>query len=110
MLVYLKKQVQIKMKAQGQDIIFDEAPMAVLAEYFDYRNIFLAEYAAELLEHTRMNNHAIELEKRKQSPFGLIYSLEIVELETLKTYIETNLVNKSIWASKSPARALILFN
>ena len=33
-----------------------------------------------------------------------------VELETLKAYIETNLVNGFIRLSKSPAGALILFN
>ena len=57
-----------------------------------------------------MNEHAIELEEDKQLPFGPIYSLGPVELETLKTYIETNLANGFIRPSKSPAGALILFN
>ena len=64
----------------------------------------------ELPENTRMNKHAIELEEGKQLLFGPIYSLGPVELETLKTYIKTNLVNGFIWPSKSPARAPILFN
>ena len=38
------------------------------------------------------------------------YSLGLVELETLKTYIETNLANGFIRLSKSPAGALILFD
>ena len=57
-----------------------------------------------------MNEHAIELEEGKQPPFGPIYSLGPVELETLKTYIETNLANGFIRSSKSPVGALILFD
>ena len=57
-----------------------------------------------------MNENAIELEEGKQPPFGPIYSLEPVELETLKTYIEINLANGFIRPSKSPAGALILFD
>ena len=57
-----------------------------------------------------MNEHVIKLKESKQPLFELIYSLEPVELETLKTYIETNLVNSFIWPSKSPARAPILFD
>ena len=57
-----------------------------------------------------MNKHAIELEEGKQPPFRPIYSLGPVELETLKTYIKTNLVNGFIRPSKCPAGAPILFN
>ena len=79
-------------------------------EYSNYSNVFLAENAAELLENTGMNEHAIKLEEDKQPLFGPIYSLGPVELETLKTYIKTNLANGFIWPSKSPARTLILFD
>ena len=68
------------------------------------------EYAAELVENTKINKHAIKLEESKQSPFGLIYSLRSVELETLKTYIKNNLANGFIRTFKSPAKALILFD
>ena len=57
-----------------------------------------------------MKEHAIKLEEGKQPPFGLIYSLGPIELETLKTYIETNLANGFICPSKFPAGAPILFN
>ena len=57
-----------------------------------------------------MNEHAIEVEESKQLPFGPIYSLGPVELETLKTYFKINLANGFIRPSKSPAWALILFN
>ena len=81
-----------------------------MAEYSDYSDIFLAENAAELLEKTGMNEHAIKLEEGKQPSFRLIYNLGLVELETLKTYIKTNLANGFIHPSKSPAGAPIFFD
>ena len=79
-------------------------------EYSDYSNVFLAEHAAEFSENTGINEHVIELEEGKQPLFGPIYSLEPVELKTLKTYIKTNLANGFIRPSKSPAGAPILFD
>lgn len=49
---------------------------------------------------TNINNYAINLIKNKQILYGLIYSLELIELKPLKTYIEINLVNRFIWPSK----------
>ena len=57
-----------------------------------------------------MNEHAIKLEEDKQPSFRPIYNLGLVELETLKTYIKTNLANGFIQPSKSPAKAPILFD
>ena len=120
MPVYFERQTQIEAEAhidaQGQSraqvgaLLFNEASTEVPAEYSNYGDVFSAENAAELLENTGMNEHAIELEEGKQPPFGPIYSLGPVELETLKTYIKTNLANDFIRPSKSPARAPILFN
>ena len=64
----------------------------------------------ELLENTRINEYAIKLEENKQLFFGLIYNLGSVELETLKTFIKTNLANSFIWLFKSPINTPILFN
>ena len=108
MPVHSKRQVQIK--AQIRALLFNKALIEVSAEYSNYSNVFSAEYAAELSENTRMNEHAIKLKERKHPPFGPIYSLRPVELETLKTYIKTNLANGFIRPSKSPARAPILTN
>ena len=57
-----------------------------------------------------MNEDAIELKENKQLPFGLIYNLRSIELETLKTYIKTNIADCFIRLSKSYARAYILFD
>ena len=70
--------------------------MAISAEYFDYSGIFSFENAVKLPEYTGMNNYIIELVENKQPPFRFIYSLGSVELETLKTYIKTNLASGSI--------------
>ena len=91
-------------------LLFNEAPIEVLAEYSDYSNVFSAENAMELQKNTGINEYAIKLEESKQPPFGPIYNLRLVELEILKTYIETNLAISFIWLFKSPARAHIFFD
>ena len=68
------------------------------------------ENEAELPENTGINKYTIKLEKDKQPLFRPIYSLRLVEIETLKTYIKTNLANSFIWLLKSPVRALILYD
>ena len=83
--------------------------VTIPSKYPDYTNVFLSDSALELPEHTGINNHLIDLTDDKQPLYGLIYSLGPVELEMLKTYIETNLANGFIRLSKSLAGALILF-
>ena len=57
---------------------------------------------------TDINNQATELIDSKQTLYGLIYSLGPVELETLKTHVETILTNGFIRSSKSTAGAPML--
>ena len=64
----------------------------------------------ELTEITSINEHAIKLIEGKQPPFGPIYALSLVELETLKAYIETHLKTGFIQPFKSTASAFILIN
>ena len=63
-----------------------------------------------LLERTKFNKYAIDLKDGKQPPYGLIYSLSLVELKTLKTYIEIYLKTGFNQHSKSPVGTLILFD
>ena len=79
-------------------------------KYSDFTDVFSEEKALVLPERTELNEHAIDLEDGKQPPYGPIYSLGPVELETLKTYIETHLKTGFIWPSKSLAGAPILFD
>ena len=104
MAIYLSRVAQISV------LIQDEAPTKVLPKYADYTYIFLFDLAIELPENTGINKHAIELQDGKQPLYKPIYSLGRVELETLKTYIETHLKTGFIQPSKSPVGAPILFN
>ena len=97
-------------RPQISGLIAEEAPMKVPAEYLDFADVFFPDLAFELPEHTGISNHAIELIDGQQLPYGLLYSLGPLELETLKAYIETNLANGFIRLSKSPAGAFILFD
>ena len=56
------------------------------------------------------NNYAIKLVDGQQQPYEPIYSLRLIELKTLKVYIEINLANGFIRLFKSPAYTSILFN
>ena len=105
-----KAQIEAQSGAQVGALIFNEAPTEVSAEYFDYSNIFLVENAAEFPENTGINKYTIKLKEGKQPLFRPIYSLDPIELETLKTYIETNLANDFIRPFKSPAGVLIFFD
>ena len=60
-------------------------------KYSDFANVFSDEKAWVLPKCTELNEHAINLEHDREPLYGPIYSLELVELETLKTYIETHL-------------------
>ena len=94
---------------QAQIASLDVEEVTIPAEYLDYTDVFSPDSAAELPEHTGINDHPIDLIDDKQPPYGPIYSLGPVELETLKTYIKTNLANGFIRPSKSPVGAPILF-
>ena len=49
------------------------------------------------------------MKKRKKLLYKLIYSPEFVELETLKTYIKTNLANSFILPFEFFVKSFILF-
>lgn len=54
----------------------------------------------ELSENIDINKHTIELMKDKQPPYAPIYALSLVELKTLKMYIETHLKTRFICSFK----------
>lgn len=103
MKVYLDCKVQIAV------LIADKAPVIVPAEYLDFADVIFKKSAVVLLEHIEINSHAINLDEGKKTLYEPIYSLGLVELEILKTYIKTNLANSFIRFFKSLASALILF-
>ena len=94
---------------QAQVATLTSEETGIPAEYSDFSNVFSSDSAAELPEHTGINDHPIDLLDNKQLPYGPIYSLGPVKLEMLKTYIKANLASGFIRPSKSLAGAPILF-
>ena len=96
--------------AQIAHLKADKLFSKVSSEYADFADVFSPKLSAELLEHMKINDHAIELVDDWQPLYGAIYSLGPVELEILKAYIKNNLANGFIRPSKSPAGAPIYFD
>ena len=69
-------------KAYIDYLKLDKALTKIPSEYTVFVNVFLSKLVAEYPKHTEINNHTIELVDNWQSPYGLIYSLGLVELET----------------------------
>lgn len=97
-------------RPQIVNLIAKKISTKVSNEYVNFVNIFSLDLTSKLLKHIEINDHAIELINGRQPPYGLIYSLKLVELKTLKSYIETNLVNRFIRPSNLYVSAPIFFN
>ena len=70
--------------------------ITVLAKYSDFANIFLKKLVEVLLKQIVIINYAIELKESNQLFFGLIYSLDPMELKIFQIYIKKNLANNFI--------------
>lgn len=88
--------IHLACKAQIASLKAEKTPVTVSTEYSDLINVFSEKIAIVLLEYTKINTHAINLEEGKQLLYSFIYSLKLVELETLKSYIKINLANDFI--------------
>ena len=106
----LDANVHLSRRPQIFSLITKETFIKVSVKYSNFTDVFSLDLTSKLPEHTRINDHNIELVDDQQPLYGPIYSLGPVELETLKAYIETNLANNFIRLSKSLANAPILFN
>lgn len=94
---------------KAQIVLFLAKEVTIPAKYLDFADVFSKKSAEVMPERIGFNKHTIKLEEGKQPLYAPIYSLGLVELKTLKIYIETNLANGYIKASKSLTSALILF-
>ena len=70
--------------------------VTILAKYIDFVNVFSKKLAIKLSKYLYINKYAINPEKDKQLIYKLIYSLELIKLESFKTYFKTNLANSFI--------------
>ena len=57
----LKLDVHPSRRSQVSGLIAEETPTKVPVEYLDFADVFSLDLASELLEHTRINDHAIKL-------------------------------------------------
>lgn len=85
----------------------DKASTKILTKYSNYANILLFNLAIELPKNMEINKYTIKLIDNKQSLYWPIYILNLVKLETLKTYIETYLRQRFTQPSKSLISILI---
>ena len=96
-------------RSQIASLIAKKAFTKVPIQYSDFTDVFSQDLISKLFKPIKINNYTIELVNGQQSPYGSIYSLELVELGALKTYIETNLANRFIKPLKLSVNILILF-
>lgn len=106
----LAMQVYFFCQAQVKLLITDKLFVKVLSKYLDYNDIFSFDLVIRQFENSSMNEYTIELVKGKYPPYKPIYSLEPIELEILKSYIQTHLKIGFIHFFKSPAGTSIFFN
>jgi hypothetical protein len=77
-------------------------------KYQDFANVFNKTNVDKLSEHDSQN-HAIETIENKSLLFESIYNLSIIELKTLREYLDEHLKKKFITSSHSSTRVSILF-
>lgn len=53
--------VYFSCRAQIVSLKFDKTPIVFLSEYIDFANVFFLVIVIELLKHTEINDHTIEL-------------------------------------------------
>ena len=103
----LKMTIHLAWKAKIALLLVENITITVIC--VDLADIFLEKLVLMLSEQTGINEPAIKLVESKQLSCRSIYSLKMVRLEILKTYIETNLANSFTRLSKFSAGASILF-
>ena len=74
-----------------QIVLLIAEKVKVSIKYLNFSDIFLEKKTSILLKATNLNQHIIKLQKYQQLLYRSIYSLGLVELVTLKTYVETKL-------------------
>ena len=108
-VAYLGAKMLIHIVQQAQITLLLVKKVSISEEYANFLDIFSKKSAIVLFEYSNINKHAIDLESSKQPSYKPVYSLSLVELEILKTYIKINLANGFIKSSKSSAKLPIFF-
>ena len=104
----LAPEIHLDKEAWIASLLIEE--VKILGKYLDFANIFSKKKVLILPDYAELNEYIINLDNTKQLSYGPIYSLGLLELETLKTYIETHLKTGFIQSFKFPVGASILFD
>lgn len=96
--------------AQLAAFYWDKAPNKVLPIYSDYVDVSSFDLMMKLPKNISITEYAIKLIEKKQLPYGSIYVLCLVDLETLSAYIETHPKTEFIRPFKSSISTPILFD
>lgn len=89
-------------RAQLAVFFAGNAHIVIFFKYADFADVFTSEFVVKLLKYIRINNYLIDLVNGQQLFYKLIWNLEPVQLEILKTYIKINVANGFIRASILP--------
>lgn len=108
-LAYLGIKLLINLAQNAQIALLLAKKISVFKEYADFLNVFFKKSTVVLPNCLDINKYIIKSEPGKQPSYKPIYSLDLIELEILKTYIRTNLINGFIQPFKSLTKASILF-
>ena len=108
-IAYLRVKISIYLVQKAQMALFLAEKDSVSKKYADFSDVFFKKSVAVLSNRSNINKQTIDPESDKQLLYKLTYSLGLVELENFKIYIKTNLANRFIQSSKSPAGASIFF-
>ena len=90
-MAFLNLTLEIHLDRAAQIAFLLAEEVRIPDKYSDFADVFPEAKALVLPERTKSNEHAINLEDSKQQPYRAMYSPGPVELEILKTYIETYL-------------------
>lgn len=71
-------------KSQRVGLLAKKAFTKVFYEYADFVDKFFPDLASKLLKHPKIKNHVIKLVNSQQVLYEPFYSLESIELKTLK--------------------------
>lgn len=78
-------------------------------EYINFLEVFSKKSMIIVFKCSSINNLIINMQPNKQQLYRPNYSLDLIELKILKTYIEANLANKFTQTSKFFTKAIIFF-
>lgn len=73
--------------------LLDIGEIKIFIKYYNFANVFSSNFIAELSKYIDINNYLIKQIYNKQLFYSFVYSLGLIELKTLKTYIKTNLIS-----------------